>query len=201
MNEYKSKFKAVFFFVLTFAFGYSLFYGYIEERFIGRDPAAVSQKIYQIKNFDPNQLKDELSSKIQVQSLENGQKFLRFKNLSSHVCKQYKEVQIQFFADGVSVAGQPPEMTVVADCLPAQDPAEMASIEIPIEKIIKQKPGNFELNFDSLHSRFIFKGAADEWPKTWILKAVIFKSEKGSDKVVTFDTKISSHQEPVVLEF
>ena len=70
MNEYKSKSKAVFFFVLTFAFGYSLFYGYIEDRFIGRDPAAVSQKIYQIKNFDPSQLKEELTSKIRFNPLK-----------------------------------------------------------------------------------------------------------------------------------
>jgi len=201
MSEQTSKFKAVFFFVLTFSFGYSLFYGYIEDRFINRDPAAIDSRIIQINNLDPSQLKEELSSKIQVQSLESGQKFLRFRNLSSHICKQYKEVQIQFLADGVSVAGQPPEMTIVADCLPAQDPAEMASIEIPVEKIVKQKPGNFELKFDGLHSRFIFKGAADEWPTTWILKAVVFKSQNGSDKVIAFDTKVSAQQEPVVLEF
>jgi len=201
MNDLKYKFKSVFFFVLTFAFGYSLFFGYIQDRFIARDPAAIGSKIHQLKNIDPDEIKSELASEIQIQTISEGDKVIRFKSFSSNVCKHYPNVQIQFFADGVTVAGEAPTMTIDASCLPAQDPAEMASIEIPVSKILKLKPANAEVKFDGLTSKFIFKSTADEWPKTWILKAVVFKGPTGATKAISFDHKISPHSEPTVLEF
>lgn len=122
MEQFAYKSKSVFFFVLTFAFGFSLFYGYFDQNFTDRDPAAIGRKVHHLKNFDPEQLKEELTHKIQVQNLPDGKKYLRFANLSSNVCRQYPQVQIHFVADGVSVAGEPPTMKIDADCLPAQDP-------------------------------------------------------------------------------
>lgn len=201
MGQFSHKSKSVFFFVLTFAFGFSLFYSYFEDSFSERDPAAIGNKVHQLKNFDPEQLKDELSRKIQVQNLPDGKKYIRFTSLSSNVCRQFPTVQIEFSGEGISVAGEPPVMTVDAECLPAQDPVEMASIEIPVARILQQKPTNASFKFDGLTSTFTFSGSGDEWPKTWILRSVIFKNQSGNTKIVAFDKTISETHTPTVLEF
>lgn len=201
MEQFVYKSKSVFLFVLTFALGFSLFYGYFNENFSERDPAAIGKKIHQLKNFDPEQLKEELAHKVQIQSLPDGKKYIRFTSLSSNVCRQYPKVQIQFTADGISVAGDPPMMTIDAECLPAQDPIEMASIEVPVEKILKQKPVNASYKFDGLTSTFTFSGSGDEWPRTWILRSVIFKNQNGNSKIVAFEKTITETKIPTVLEF
>ena len=201
MEKFVHKFKSVFLFALTFTLGFSLFYGYFNESFGERDPAAIGNKVHQLKNFDPEQLKEELSQKVRIQNLPDGKKYIRFTSLSSNVCRQYPKVQIQFSADGISVAGEPPVMTIEADCVPAQDPVEMASIEIPVEKILKQKPANASYKFDGLTSTFTFSGSGDEWPRTWILRSVIFKNQNGNTKIVAFEKTISENKTPTVLEF
>lgn len=201
MGKFINKFKSVFLFALTFSLGFSLFYGYFVEEYNERDPAAIGNKVHQLKNFDPEQLKEELSQKIKVTNLPDGKKYLRFTSLSSNVCRQYPKVQIKFTADGISVAGEAPVMMIEADCLPAQDPVEMASIEIPVDKILKQKPANASYKFDGLTSTFTFSGSGDEWPRTWILHSVVFKNQNGNTKIVAFEKTISEHNAPTVLEF
>lgn len=201
MEQFVHKFKSVFLFFLTFTLGFSLFYGHFDAKFSERDPAAIENKVDQLKNLDPERLKEELAQKIQVQNLPDGKKYLRFTSLSSNVCRQYPKVRIQFSAEGISVAGESPIMTIEADCLPAQDPVEMASIEIPVEKILKQKPLNASYKFDGLTSTFTFSGSGDEWPKAWILRSVIFKNENGNTKIVAFGKAVSSDHRPTILEF
>lgn len=197
MEQFAHKFKSVFLFALTFTLGFSLFYGYFEDTFSERDPAAIGNKIHQLKNLDPEQLKEELAQKVQVQNLPNGKKYIRFTSLSSNVCRQYPKVQIEFTAEGISVAGEPPVMTIDADCLPAQDPVEMASIEIPVDKILKQKAKDASYKFDGLTSTFTFSGTGDEWPRTWILRSVIFKNQNGNTKIIAFEKNITA----TVVEF
>ena len=201
LNSFK-KFKSVFFFALAFVLGFSIFYSrYIDSNFFEqRDPAAIGNKINQIRNFDHDQLKEELAHKIQIQNVD-GEKFIRFSSLSSNVCKQYPQVQVQFVADGMSVAGEAPTMTIEADCLPAQDPIEMASIEVPVAQILRQKPANATFKFDGTNGKFIFASSGDEWPHTWILRSVTFKNPNGGSKIIAFDKTISPGQVPTVLEF
>jgi len=201
MEKFVHKFKSVFLFALTFSLGFSLFYGYFNEQFSERDPAALGNKVHQLKNFDPEQLKEELSQKVRIQNLPDGKKYIRFTSLSSNVCRQYPKVQIQFAADGISVAGEAPTMTIEADCLPAQDPVEMASIEIPVERILKQKPANASYKFDGLTSTFTFTSSGDEWPRTWILRSVIFKNQNGNSKIVAFEKTVTENKNLTVLEF
>jgi hypothetical protein len=77
----------------------------------------------------------------------------------------------------------------------------MASIEIPVARILQQKPSNASFKFDGLTSTFTFSGSGDEWPRTWILRSVIFKNQNGNTKVVAFDKTISEAHSPTVLEF
>lgn len=204
------KFKSIFLFVLTFTLGYSLFFSYFEESFTDRDPAALGHKIYQLKNLDPDQLKQELSQKVLIQQLPDGKKYIRFASLSAQVCKQYSKIQIQFMADGVLVSGEAPTMTIDADCKPSQDPLEMASIEIPIDRFLKEKPKDAIYEFTDSSSVFTFKNFADEWPKTWLLQSIVFKNEKGNEKIVAFDQMVKQDSQalgpsqqisPKVLEF
>lgn len=188
--------KSVFFFVLTFTLGFSVYYGFVESVQFERDPAAIAGKIHQLKNLDPDQLKEELQQKMQVVTLANGQKFIRFPQLTSNVCKQYGKVLLKFKAEGISVAGEAPQMVIEADCLPAQDPTEMASIEVPVQQITSQKPTNATFKFEGSNSEFTFTSSADSWPTLWVLQSISFKGAQGATKMVSFDLT-----QPRVLEF
>ncbi len=195
------KIKSVFLFTLTFGLGFAIFFSYSTQATLDREPASIGRKIFQLKNYDHDQLKQELTTQFQVINLQSGEKFIRFNNLSSQVCKQYQNLQILFIAEGMSVAGEPTTMTIDSPCLPAQDPAELASIQIPVTKILSQKPTNATFNFDGSNAKFIFSNASDAWPKTWILRSVVFKNNNGDSKVVHLDTLLSETTQPKVIEF
>ena len=200
-NDNTTKLKAVIFFVLTFTCGVAFFYSYMSNQFTFRDPAAIRGKIHQIKSLDPDELKSEISKNLQIQPVSTTEKHIRFTGFSSNICKQYEDIEIQFFAEGISVAGEPPTFSISAPCLPAQDPVDLASIEIPIAELMKQKPGNLSIKFDQYKSTFSFKNAADSWPQTWVLKTVLFSNKNGNTKKVSFDSQWAAGEQPIVLEF
>lgn len=196
-----TKIKSVAFFVLTFVFGLTSFYAYMNNQFVFRDPAAIRGKINQIHNLDPDELKFEISKNLKIQLISTTEKHIQFSGFSSNICKQYEDIEIQFFAEGISVAGEPPTFSVTAPCLPAQDPVDLASIEIPVAELLKQKPGNLSIKFDQYKSTFSFKNAADSWPQTWVLKTVTFSNKNGTAKRVSFDSQWAAGEQPIVLEF
>jgi hypothetical protein len=108
---------------------------------------------------------------------------------------------MQFKGDGIAVDGEPPIMTIEAQCLPGQDPADLASIVIPTQKILQQKPANATFKFDGSDSTYAFSGSGDAWPRIWILKTIIFKNRNGADKIVAFDQIIKDGLKPTVVEF
>ncbi len=197
----KTQLKSVLFFALTFAFGFAFFYAYVSNQLTFRDPAAIRGKINQIHNLDPDELKFEISKSLRIQPISTTEKHIRFSGFSSNICKQYEDIEIQFLAEGISVAGEPPTFSVKAPCLPGQDPVDLASIEIPIAELMKQKPGNLSIKFDQYKSTYSFKNAADSWPQTWVLKTVIFSSKNGNAKKVSFDSQWAAGEQPIVLEF
>lgn len=205
MRQHLLKIKVFLFFAAFFAAGLTLFFSISEQMIIQRDPAAIDGKVFQISQLSSAQIKQQLSNKIKVQAFSNGQKSVRLEGFSSAVCKTYSDIELNFEAEGVAVAGIAPQMTVKAPCEAAQDPAEMASIIIPLELILSEKPRNAEFRFDGFSSRFEFKHSSDEWPRTWILKAVHFKSGTNGDKLVQLSNDPSDTGEKanplVVLEF
>lgn len=199
-----SKIKTFGFFALCFGLGISVFFSISEKFDIARDPASINGKIFQLSTLSSEQIKAQLSQKMKVRTTVDGKKSIQFTGFSSALCKTYPEVEIEFHAEGVAVAGEAPVMKISTPCLPGQDPAEMAAIYLPIENILKEKPRNAEYKFDGFSARVEFKNAADEWPREWILTRVLFKNSFGNDKLVLFDGAIAadhSGPHPIILNF
>ncbi len=210
MSFLTSQMKTFIFFSLSFVGGLALFFSVSEDMVIQRDPAAINGKVMQISNLSPIQIKQQLNNKIKVQFVIDGQKAVRLEGFSSALCKSYSHIELSFEAEGTAVAGRAPSMVIKTPCEPGQDPAEMASVVIPYGKILLEKPRNAEFRFDGFTSRFEFNNSADEWPRTWVLKTVEFKSDRKSgteseyvaSKLVDLSNTADSQPNPlVVLEF
>ncbi len=196
--------KSIGLFILCFTFGISLFYSISERSLVQRDPAAINGKVFQIANLSQDQIKDHIAQKIKVFPTISGQKAIQFTGFSSSLCKTYSEVELEFQAEGIAVAGEATTMTVISPCSVGQDPSEMAQIQLPIDKILKEKPRNAEYAFDGFIAKVKIKNAADEWPRQWVLKSVHFKGQSGQDKAAYFKNENKAQNDfdrPVVLEF
>jgi hypothetical protein len=199
-NSQSQKLKSVILSVLFFAVGFSIFFSIANNVSIRRDPASLNEKMNSISGLDRAQLKSELEKKIKIRSISNGtEKTIVLEGFSSNLCKQYENVQLIFTAEGVSVAGEPTQMKINSPCEAAQDPAEMASIRIPVEKIMNSKPRDAEFSFLGYNSKFTFSKSADEWPHVWVLSSFEFVSVTGPSKLVKLQGE--DHSAPIVLEF
>lgn len=194
------KFKSVVLSLLFFSLGLSVFYSIANNAGIQRDPASLNEKMNTLSGLDRSQLKAELERKIRITAVNDGkEKAIILQGFSSNLCKTYQNVQLTFVAEGVSVAGEPTQMKIDSPCEAAQDPAEMASIRIPVEKIMNSKPKDAEFSFLGYNSKFTFSKSADEWPHTWILSSFEFVSNTGKSKLVKLVDE--NRTQPIVLEF
>jgi hypothetical protein len=194
------KFKSVVLSVLFFALGLSIFYSIANNSAVQRDPASLHDKMNTLSGLDRGQLKAELERKIKITSVNNGkEKAVILEGFSSNLCKTYQNVQLTFTAEGVSVGGEPTQMKIDSPCEAAQDPADMASIRIPVEKIMSSKPKDAEFSYLGYNSKFTFSKSADEWPRIWVLSSFEFVSIGGKSKLVKLVDETRS--QPIVLEF
>jgi hypothetical protein len=206
-NIFTSNLKYVLFFGLCFSLGLSIFFHVSEDLAIQRDPASINGKVFQISALSHAQIQKQISQNIKIMPTLDGKKSVRLDGFSAALCKSYPTVELKFVADGVAVAGAFPEMIVKAPCEAGQDPAEMASIIIPIERLLAEKPRNAEFHFDGFTSKFAFTNSSDVWPRTWVLNSVLFKSDIGQNKLVQLnrnengDLIKKSPSEMIVLEF
>lgn len=199
-----SKLKTFGFFLLCFSLGISLFFSISEKFDVTRDPASIDGKIFQISTLSSQQIKSQISKKIRIRPTLDGKKSIQLTGFSSSLCRLYPEIEMEFEAEGVAVAGESPRMKILAPCEAGQDPAEMAAIYLPIENILKEKPRNAEYKFDGFTAKVEFKNSADEWPRQWVLTRVQFKNDSGDNKSVIFERMPASEEEierPVVLNF
>lgn len=196
--------KSIFFFVLCFSFGLSVFFSISENIDISRDPAAIDGKVFQISSLSNAQIKKHLEQKIKIFPTTEGKKSIQLSGFSSALCKSYSKIELEFQAEGIAVGGAPPTMKISAPCQAGQDPAEMSLLEIPIEMLLKEKPKNSNYSFSGYNTQLEFANSADEWPRQWVLIKVQFFSSEGKNKLIQFGRSIASDGEsdrPVVLEF
>lgn len=201
-----SKIKNIVFFILCFTLGLGFFYSISENISIQREPATIDGRIFQIANLSSDQIKAQLQKKIRVTPTIDGKKTISFSGFSSALCKTYSEIEIEFIAEGVAVDGNFSIMKVRAPCAAAQNPAEIAVINLPIEKILNQKPRNAEYSFEGFNAVITLSNSADEWPRQWVLKRVEFKNTEGKNKSADFNRFPAAIDEvpsdkPIVLEF
>jgi len=168
-----------------------------------RDPAALNEKLYQITTLSSSEIRAQLLHRIKVNPTVDGHKSISLHGFSSSICKSYSHIEMQFVAEGVSVAGDPPVLTVLSPCQEAQDPSELAPVQIAVSRLMLEKPRNATFQFDGYTATFTLQNSADEWPVQWVLREVEFKNDTGTSKHVTFDRSPASVNEepPVVLEF
>lgn len=168
-----------------------------------RDPASPSETIYQISDLSSSEIRTQLAHRIKVHPTIEGKKSISLEGFSSAICKAYPNIEMEFVAEGISVAGDPPVLKVGYPCQAGQDPAVIAPAHIAVSRLMLERPRNAAFQFDGYSSTLTLLNSADEWPTTWVLKAVHFKNEAGSNKDVSFDRSPASvnEQPPVVLEF
>jgi uncharacterized Fe-S cluster-containing MiaB family protein len=184
--------------------GFILVYKVTDQIIIDREIASINQtKISNLNFFNEKNIQNELYKKIKIYTLTaEKEKIVALDGFSSQLCKTFPKIDIYFEAYGVTVSGEATEFKVSADCVPAQDPAEIATIKIPYEKLLSERPRNAEFKFSGYTESFEFINTENEWNKTWLLSKIVFKSETES-KVVKINS--SNHDgpnnQPIVLEF
>lgn len=192
--------KSLVLFFVFFIAGISIVYKYSDQIFIDREIASINtSKLNNIKFLDQESLKQELNKKIKIYTmLAEKEKVIALEGFSSQICKTFPKVELLFDAYGVSVSGEPTQFKISADCIPAQDPADIASIKIPYGKLLNEKPRNAEFKFSGYQASFQFINSDNEVIKTWILNKIVFKSNTES-KIVQIDR--SQNEQPIVMEF
>lgn len=190
-----STFKSVVLYSICFTLGLSLFFSIHEEKMTYRDPAAFGGKVFQLSNLSSEEIRNQIVNRIKVYPTLDGKKSIQLNGFSSGLCKNYQEIEMNFKAEGVTVAGDSPSLKITTPCEQGQDPSEMAQIKIPVEKILNEKPKNAQYSFDGFISKFEFEKTSDSWPKQWILVSVIFKSTNLKNQIVQFDNSMMNDKE------
>ncbi len=194
-----NKVRVTLLFIITFIAGLSFFYVVSKDIFIERDLASIHEsKLSSLKFLSSDKLKSELSKRIKIYTIAN-EKVVALEGFSSQICKNFSHVELFFQAYGVSVSGEASTLKITSTCIPGQDPAEIAVIKIPFEKLLKEEARNAEFKFSGYKEVFeLING--DEWSKTWILSQIVFKSATES-KIIKVAQDSLSNNTPIVLEF
>lgn len=167
-----------------------------------REIASIQQSnVIALKALDTESIQKELNKKVKIYSISND-KVIALEGFSSQLCKSFSHVELVFEAYGVSVSGEPSQLKVSAECLPGQDPAEIATIRIPVAKLLKEQARNAQFKFSNYKETFELINS-DEWAKTWILSQINFVSDN-SKNIPSKTIKVSHdslNDQSVVLDF
>lgn len=192
--------------VAGFCFGFAVFKISASVLKTERDPAAINGKVYEISNLSADEIRTQIQKKFAVDATDHGLKRVALNGFSSAICKTYSNIEVEFVAEGVSVAGEPTIMKISQPCeASTKDPSEIAAFVLPIDQLLKAKPGNSTYQFEGHKPVISLQNSADEWPHTWVLRKVEFKNATGTDsKQAQFGRSPASTEEavkPIVLEF
>jgi hypothetical protein len=194
----KKIYLAVSFLVVAFFLGISIVHNALDTEVLNRNIASISsEKIFQFKN--DLSIFEELNNKVKITTLsDKKEKVIALNGFSSQLCKSYGKIELTFKAHGVFVAGEPPTFKVIADCLPAQDPAEIALIKIPYEKLLNEKSRTASFKFSEYKETFELLNADSDWAHTWILSEINFVGDSDTKYV---KASLKTQEQSVVLEF
>ncbi|KHD88078.1 MAG: hypothetical protein OM95_11200 [Bdellovibrio sp. ArHS] len=199
------KFYGIFaLFVLCFVFGYGHMHFNTDKPPIYRDPAAIRN------NFDFSHLRGDKLNEAVKQRLLTGMEFRKtptgagiglghfvFVNENGEkrlACQEFGTVSISFEAEGVSVAGDKPLMEVEGRCEFSPDMSKINPLNIPIAKIVGERPGDGEFQFNEGSMITVrFTNLPEEWPRTWLLKSVKLVNEKQSEALVIESDEVARY--------
>lgn len=208
------KFVGIFgLFFACFGVGYTLMHYTTDAYQVNRDPAAVRNN-FDISNLTGEKLheaaKQRLLAGFEMKKSSEGASFGlgHFVFVDGHgekklACQEFSKVSLVFEAEGISVAGDRPSMEVEGRCEFSKDMAKINPLLIPIAKIMGEKPGDGEFQFNENNEVIVrFTNVPEEWPHTWLLKSVKLKSDKGSESLVVESNEVVRFLgHPLVLNF
>lgn len=193
--------------IAGFCFGFTVFKISASVLRTERDPAAINNgKVFEISNLSADEIRNQIQKKLVVDPTDHGLKRVAFNGFSSAICKTYSTIEVEFVAEGVSVAGEPTVLKISQPCEASEkDPSEIAAFVVPVDQLLKAKPSNSVYQFDGHKPVITMQNSADEWPHTWVLRQVEFKNASGRDtKQAQFGRSPASTDtaaKPIVLEF
>ena len=119
----------------------------------------------------------------------------------AYACDVFNYVVFQFEAEGFAVAGERPSLAVEGPCVMATTVVEMVPLIIPIEKVLKEKPGNVELNYmNGVAISLKFTNMTEEWPTQWVLSGIkIYNREDGRSVIVDQKSVRALASEPLTM--
>lgn len=200
-------------FAVCFMTGYFVLKFQTDEFGINRDPAAIRGN-FDFSNLQGEKLnlaiKQRLLSGLELRKSESGTGiglghfvFLDQRGEKRLACQEFGKVSLIFEAEGVSVAGEKPEMEIQGRCEFSPDMAKINPLFLPIAKIVDERPGDGEFQFNEGSAVSVrFANVPEEWPKTWILKSVKLSNDKSSQALVIESDEVARHLgHPVVLSW
>ena len=198
-----NKVKVITLIAMGFCFGFAAVVSNYSASRTQRDPAAFGETLFQISDLSNAEIRAQILHRLKVHPTIEGKKSISFTGISSSICKSFSNIELEFVAEGVSVAGDPPVLKISYPCQSAQDPAEIEPAHLAISRLLAEHPRNATFHFDGFNPTLTLQNSADEWPTIWVLRDVSFKGTSGTDKHVSFDRSPASanEQPPVVLEF
>lgn len=201
------KFSSIVVLFVAFITGLFTFIAVLNKDLIARDPAAVNGRIFDLRSSNPDQLKQEVSNRMKIQTIVESNNFVSkamlFSGLTAQICKSHEKIELEFLADGVSVAGEPTKLIVKTPCQSGQNPLEVGSIKFPIQEILSEKPRSAEFQFSGYPGSYQFINVAESWPRTWVLGAVRFISATAATQSISIEMISAENTSavPHVLEF
>jgi len=200
-------------FFVCLGVGYALMHYTTDPYQVNRDPAAVRN------SFDFSHLSGEKLHEAAKQRLLSGFEmkkgpegasfalghfvFVNAQGEKKFACQEFSKVSLIFEAEGVSVAGDRPSMEVEGHCEFSKDMAKINPLLLPIAKIMGEKPGDGEFQFNENNAVIVrFTNVPEEWPHTWLLKSVKLKGENNSQALTVESDEVArilGH--PLVLNF
>lgn len=207
-------FLSAFTFVAMFASGF-YFFNLHKDDFpsVGRDPAAVHGS-YDLSNLSGESLtvavRNRLLKGMDVQknseliSVEVGNFiFTATDGTRKFACEEFDKIAVTFVAEGASVAGEKPFMTLKGNCQNDIDLSRILPMQVPLKVLAMETPADGEFQTSGpLSVEVNLKHMPDHWPKTWVLHSVeLFKSENTEKLVVNQSDVNQVLGRPVVVSF
>lgn len=200
-------------FAVTFIVGLGYFRYWVSPNSVDRDPAAIA-KVFDFSHLRGEKLQEAVKQRLlagfEIQKTEAGTgislgHFVFMDNAGQKklACEQFKKVALIFEGDGASVAGDLPTMQVEGVCDFSTDMAKINPLVIPVSKILGEKAGDGEFQFnEGLGISISFSNVPDEWPRTWILKSVRLVNPTNTEAVIIESDEVARYLgHPLVLSW
>ncbi len=166
----------------------------------GRNPAAI-KKVFDFSHLEGSALKMASYKRLIADAtiveapnslgLELGHFVVKGKNnRRQFACDVYNKLELIFESADMSVSGAPSIMKVEANCEANEDINRIKTVWIPMEKILKEKEGDTELQIlDKGKLLLSFSNIGDRWPRAWTLSKIRMYNEEDFNKILQINRK------------